>query len=206
MNLLKKYQDFISESNILWNNEQVPPLEKITSLTTLMGIFPSLATFPGGYETMEDLYNTIKNIQKMDNKSAWDTFLPKLIYWENRLGNFVKSGSKGDFGKRDKLSNKTKSNQIPKVQDVYSNAYKKNPEFIDKCIEEFKKIIVKISSSLNSTNTKSDTNSKPTDVQTRYKQLISQWKEQQKKLGKNTNPGEGTRKRIFKQAENEVKK
>ena len=47
---------------------------------------------------------------------------------------------------------------------------------------------------------------KPTNVQTRYKELILQWKEGQKKLGKNTIPGEGTRKRIFIQAESEVKK
>ncbi len=152
MNILKKYQDFILESTTLWNNEEIPPIEKITSAITLMGIFSSISAFPGGYEIIEDLYNTIKNIQKMDNKSVWYSFLPKLIYWENRLGNFVKSGSKGDFGKRDKITMKTKSNQTPKVKDIYSNAYKKNPDFIDKCVEEFKNTIVKLNNSLKSEN------------------------------------------------------
>ncbi len=41
-------------------------------------------------------------------------------------------------------------------------------------------------------------------VQQRYKEIIQKWKEEQKRLGKNTSPGEGTRKRLLKQAESEI--
>jgi hypothetical protein len=50
-------------------------------------------------------------------------------------------------------------------------------------------------------STESETN---TDVSKRYNELIKSWKENQKKIGKNTSPGEGTRKRLMKQAESEV--
>ena len=42
------------------------------------------------------------------------------------------------------------------------------------------------------------------EVLARYKELILTWKENQKKLGKNTSPGEGTRSRLMKQAESEI--
>lgn len=45
-----------------------------------------------------------------------------------------------------------------------------------------------------STDTKSTIDSK-------YQELVTKWKEEQKKLGKNTNPGEGTRERLMKQAQ-----
>lgn len=57
---------------------------------------------------------------------------------------------------------------------------------------------------------KEDQTTKPTtsdispEVTTRYKELMTAWKENQKKLGKNTSPGEGTRTRLMKQAESEV--
>jgi hypothetical protein len=41
-------------------------------------------------------------------------------------------------------------------------------------------------------------------VQQRYKEIVQKWKEEQKRLGKNASPGEGTRKRLLKQAESEV--
>lgn len=41
-------------------------------------------------------------------------------------------------------------------------------------------------------------------IQTRYKEILSDWKESQKSIGKNTKPGEGTRRRLLKQAEIEV--
>lgn len=37
-----------------------------------------------------------------------------------------------------------------------------------------------------------------------YKQLVSKWKEQQRKLGKNTSPGEGTRSRLMKLAKQKI--
>jgi hypothetical protein len=147
---LKKYQEFLLESSTLWNGEEIPYIDKINSKILLMGIFSSISSFPGGYEIIESLFNSIQNIQKMKKKSIWDSFLPKLIYWENRLGNFVSSGNKGEFGKREKISMKTKSNEAPKVKDVYSNAYKKDPNYIDKCVDEFKKTIDKMNSSLSS--------------------------------------------------------
>ena len=41
-------------------------------------------------------------------------------------------------------------------------------------------------------------------IQQRYKEIVQKWKEEQKRLGKNVSPGEGTRKRLLKQAESEV--
>jgi Sec-independent protein translocase protein TatA len=38
------------------------------------------------------------------------------------------------------------------------------------------------------------------DPQTRYKELLAEWKASQKKLGKNTTPGQGTRNRLMRQA------
>jgi len=47
---------------------------------------------------------------------------------------------------------------------------------------------------------------KEKDVSKRYKELLNNWKENQKKSGKtNIKPGEGTRKRLLRQAESEVK-
>lgn len=48
------------------------------------------------------------------------------------------------------------------------------------------------------------TDAKPT-VDSKYQELVAKWKEEQKKLGKNVNPGEGTRERLMKQAEAVVK-
>jgi len=41
-------------------------------------------------------------------------------------------------------------------------------------------------------------------VDAKYKELVAKWKESQKKLGKNTSPGEGTRARLMKQAQLEA--
>lgn len=41
-------------------------------------------------------------------------------------------------------------------------------------------------------------------VEDKYKELLAKWQEEQKKLGKNTNPGEGTRARLKKEAETQV--
>jgi hypothetical protein len=43
------------------------------------------------------------------------------------------------------------------------------------------------------------------DPQTRYKELLAEWKASQKKLGKNTTPGQGTRNRLMRQAKEGVK-
>ena len=43
------------------------------------------------------------------------------------------------------------------------------------------------------------------DPQTRYKELLAEWKDNQKKLGKNTTPGQGTRTRLMRQAKEGVK-
>jgi hypothetical protein len=50
-----------------------------------------------------------------------------------------------------------------------------------------------------------DAKSQESQIQKRYKELLSDWKDSQKSLGKNIIPGEGTRKRILKQAEIEIK-
>ena len=42
-------------------------------------------------------------------------------------------------------------------------------------------------------------------VDAKYKELLNKWKEEQRKAGKNTSPGEGTRKRLRRQAEEMVK-
>lgn len=42
------------------------------------------------------------------------------------------------------------------------------------------------------------------EVKNRYKELLTTWKENQKKLGKNESPGEGTRARLMKQAQSEI--
>ena len=42
------------------------------------------------------------------------------------------------------------------------------------------------------------------EVKDRYKELVTAWKVQQKKLGKNDSPGQGTRTRLMKQAESEL--
>lgn len=42
-------------------------------------------------------------------------------------------------------------------------------------------------------------------VKTEYDRLLKQWQKEQKRLGKNTNPGQGTRDRLLKQAQTNVK-
>lgn len=69
-----------------------------------------------------------------------------------------------------------------------------------KSIEEFEKN--KISVKPKDSKDKSVVNKDP---QTRYKELLAEWKDSQKKLGKNTTPGQGTRTRLMRQAKEGVK-
>lgn len=45
---------------------------------------------------------------------------------------------------------------------------------------------------------------KSPEVSAKYKELVLKWKEEQKNNGKNTSPGQGTRKKLLKQAKNEI--
>jgi hypothetical protein len=69
-----------------------------------------------------------------------------------------------------------------------------------------------VNSQAESENSKQETpgvdgNSKlNSDVDAKYKELVSKWKAEQKKLGKNESPGQGTRARLMKQAQSEVSK
>lgn len=77
-------------------------------------------------------------------------------------------------------------------------------DFINKEVEEYKSEYARVRGEGKSEGGETTESGAKPDVQTRYKELLAAWKDEQKKLGKNANPGQGTRTRLMKQAESEV--
>lgn len=141
---------------------------------------------------------------------------------------FIKEGvnffEKGKFwtinGKKVKVvSNIPQNPQVLKIQEVDKDGNPIGGVFVGKKgdIKGFKETIqpketgnseinkLKVEKTTEPESEKKSTGSEAnTDVNNRYKELIQSWKENQKKNGKNPSPGEGTRKRLMKQAESEV--
>lgn len=141
---------------------------------------------------------------------------------------FIKEGvnffEKGKFwtinGKKVKVvSNIPQNPQVLKIQEVDKDGNPIGGVFVGKKgdIKGFKETIqpketgnseinkLKVEKTTEPESEKKSTGSETnTDVNNRYKELIQSWKENQKKNGKNPSPGEGTRKRLMKQAESEV--
>jgi ElaB/YqjD/DUF883 family membrane-anchored ribosome-binding protein len=92
------------------------------------------------------------------------------------------------------------------VTSIYDYLTNKVKEYVKSAKEGFGGILIKIGEKISDAGEKmvgsSDETSddKTEKIKAKYKELLTKWKEEQKKNGKNTNPGEGTRKRLKKEA------
>jgi dsDNA-binding SOS-regulon protein len=84
-------------------------------------------------------------------------------------------------------------NGVKKIPGIYDYVVSSVNEYINKQIQEYKLVTSEFDS-------RNDKNQGDEEVKNKYKELLSKWKEEQKKSGKNTNPGEGTRKSLKRQA------
>ena len=172
--------------------------------------FFSISNFGGSYlferkpGTLLDLYE--------NKKDSFLKYLKTLLTIELRLDNMatlaIKETPKGY--KKSTKGNIWGEDKYAKAKEIYGVEIEKN-------IENFEKILKKINDESEGSNTpkevvntiskpvsKENSVSKTTDPQVRYKELLSEWKESQKKLGKNTSPGQGTRARLMKQVKSEL--
>lgn len=82
---------------------------------------------------------------------------------------------------------------VKKIPGIYDYVVKMVNEYVNKEIAVYNKLASEFDS-------RNDKNQGDEEVKNKYKELLSKWKEEQKKSGKNTNPGEGTRKKLKRQA------
>ena len=180
------------------------------SRTSLMGYFISLSAFRSSL--YDEFYETYKKVLEGNRKDILEKNLKNILLIELRLNNMatlaIKETPKGY--KKSTKGNIWGEDKYAKAKEIYGVEIEKN-------IENFEKILKKINDESEGSNTpkevvntiskpvsKENSVSKTTDPQVRYKELLSEWKESQKKLGKNTSPGQGTRARLMKQAKSEL--
>jgi len=174
------------------------------SITSLMGYFISLSAFRSSL--YDKFYETYKKVLQGNRKDILEKYLKNILLIELRLNKMASNAGEGNTGKKDKLSTKRSTLNNSYGEDKYSKSKKIYETEIENNLSYFEKIIEKMNSEFNNKPVNSES-SKPTDIkdpQVRYKELLSEWKESQKKLGKNTSPGQGTRSRLMKQAKSEL--
>jgi hypothetical protein len=174
------------------------------SITSLMGYFISLSAFRSSL--YDEFYETYKKVLEGNRKDILEKYLKNILLIELRLNKMANNAGEGNTGKKDKLSTKRSTLNNSYSEDKYSKSKKIYETEIENNLSYFEKIIEKMNSEFNNKPVNSES-SKPTDIkdpQVRYKELLSEWKESQKKLGKNTSPGQGTRARLMKQAKSEL--
>ena len=184
-----------------------------------------------GDELMEEFKKVFEKLSFEKRQDILEKYLKTLLIFEFRIDKMTGNSQKGKTGKKDKLSTKRSTLDNSFGEDKFSKARKIYEPEIQNNITNFEKILGKMKSDPNNkpVNTestkssdtkdpqkmKSDPNNKPVntestkssdtkDPQVRYKELLSEWKESQKKLGKNTSPGQGTRARLMKQSKSEL--
>lgn len=214
-----KYQSFLNENASIDENS-MKTIEKyigeITSLAEgkgelstaaqqgklspsyfISGYFHNIAAFRSGL--LEELKEVFDKVVSEKRQDILKKYLKTLLIFEFRLDKMTGNSRKGDTGKRDKIS--TKGREWP--QDKFSKSKEIFGPEIENTITNFEKILVKMKSEFNNKPVNSQSIGTK-DPQVRYKELVASWKEEQKKLGKNTSPGQGTRARLMKQAKSEL--
>ena len=192
MKIIEKYYNEILKSNT--------PLSTIS----FMGYFTSLSAFRSSL--YENLYETYKKVLEGNRKDILEKNLKNILLIELRLDKMAKNAGEGNTGSKDKLSTKRSTLNNSYGEDKYSKSKKIYETEIENNLSNLEKILGKMNSEFNikPVNSESTKSSDTKDPQVRYKELLSDWKESQKKLGKNTSPGQGTRARLMKQAKSEL--
>lgn len=219
-----KYQSFLNENTSI-NSNSMKTIEKyynemialsknlqdpLWKLGVLNGYFFNIVTFRGysklGEELMEEFKEVFEKISFEKRQDILEKYLKTLLIFEFRIDKMTGNSQKGNTGKKDKLSTKRSTLDYSFGEDKFSKARKIYEPEIQNNITNFEKILGKMKSELNNkpVNTESTKSSDTKDPQVRYKELLSEWKESQKKLNKNTSPGQGTRARLMKQAKSEL--
>ena len=208
-----KYESFLNENTSINSNSMKiigdyyneilksnTPLSKIY----FIGYFTALSAFRS--LLYENLYETYKKVLEDNRKDILEKNLKNILLIELRLDKMAKNAGEGNTGSKDKLSTKRSTLDNSFGEDKYSKSKKIYETEIENNLSNLEKILVKMKSELNNkpVNTESTKSSDTKDPQVRYKELLSEWKESQKKLGKNTSPGQGTRSRLMKQAKSEL--
>ena len=203
MKYLQEFQSFIVESNLAIGEGHKKAVEeyytkllsKQCSNLELTGMFSSIAALDTTlYSRIEKIYDKCFELDKLD---ILKKHLKTLLWIEMRLDKMASNAFKGVTGAKDKVS--TKGNVWAK--DKFAKAKQIDPKGVDSNLNNFSNILQKMELEM----PKKSDSQKPNSVETRYKELLIQWKENQKKLGKNTSPGQGTRARLMKQAQTETK-
>ena len=166
----------------------------------------------GGSGSLRELQDALEPIIKKGKLKDFKDSIIKLLTIDAQLYKLVNIKDRG--------KNATKEN--PYGDDEFAKAVERNREFVNQKLEEFDKEIEKLKTGKtdNSKNDQSTDNKEEASkeevkagsenkesnpaVDKRYKELLTTWKENQKKLGKNETPGQGTRARLMKQAQSEL--
>jgi len=207
-NSMKTIEKYYNEMIDLSKNSQDPSSRLIK--ITLSGYFFNIEAFRSfsklGDELMEEFKKVFEKISFEKRQDILEKYLKTLLIFEFRIDKMTGNSQKGNTGKKDKLSTKRSTLDNSFGEDKFSKARKIYEPEIQNNITNFEKILVKMKSELNNkpVNKESTKSSDTKDPQVRYKELLSEWKESQKKLGKNTSPGQGTRARLMKQAKSEL--
>jgi hypothetical protein len=169
----------------------------------LSGYFPNLSAYRLSlFDSFVEVYNDLYNNKRVD---ILEKYLKTLLGIEMQL-NSLKSSSNDT--KRDKMSTKQNTLSSRQGEDPFSKSKKSNEGLLESKLSLFSKTLDRMKMEMKS---KPSTEEKPqivskekpieNVVQTKYKKLLQDWKENQRKLGKNTSPGQGTRARLMKMAQ-----
>ena len=207
-NSTKTIEKYYNEMIALSKNLQDPSWRLIK--TVLSGYFFNIEAFRSysklGDELMEEFKKVFEKLSFEKRQDILEKYLKTLLIFEFRIDKMTGNSQKGKTGKKDKLSTKRSTLDNSFGEDKFSKARKIYEPEIQNNITNFEKILGKMKSDPNNkpVNTESTKSSDTKDPQVRYKELLSEWKESQKKLGKNTSPGQGTRARLMKQSKSEL--
>lgn len=172
----------------------------------LSGYFSNLSAYRLSlFDSFVEVYNDLYNNKRVD---ILEKYLKTLLGIEIQLDSLRSSSKDGSLGKRDKMSTKQNTISSKQGEDPFSKSKKSNEGLLESKLSLFSKTLEKMKMEMKSKPSIEEkpqivSKEKPIEnvVQSKYKKLLQDWKENQRKLGKNTSPGQGTRARLMKMAQ-----
>lgn len=169
----------------------------------LSGYFSNLSAYRLSlFDSFVEVYNDLYNNKRVD---ILEKYLKTLLGIEMQLDSLRSSSNDT---KRDKMSTKQNTLSSKQGEDPFSKSKKSNEGLLESKLSLFSKTLEKMKMEMKSKPSIEEkpqivSKEKPIEnvVQTKYKKLLQDWKENQRKLGKNTSPGQGTRARLMKMAQ-----
>ena len=186
------------ENTVLNLHIKKTPLSEIKTLTN------------SAIDFVEKTENVPDKNQLLQKLKAWKTFIDGL-----KLEDFEEKETKADKNSKSlyefSLQNLRSVLNIVKIYDemMKKKFYIAAPVLADSTqksgtLSPEEKEVAKANQAKIDAEKATSTTKKPT-VDEKYKEILAKWQEEQKKQGKNTNAGEGTRERLKKEAETAVK-